>query len=58
MVITKTKQKRITRDERIVAMYKSLIDGGMKSAVYEQIARGLKTSITTVSRVVKRETTA
>jgi predicted transcriptional regulator len=55
MIKTKTAIKREKRDEQIVSSYKELmsLDGAMKSAVVETISRDLKTSITTVNRVVK-----
>ena len=55
MIKTKTAIKREKRDEQIKASYKDLmaLDGAMKSAVVETISRDLKTSITTVNRVVK-----
>jgi hypothetical protein len=53
---TKTAIKREKRDADIVSKYQELIvlPGAMKSAVAETISRDLKTSITTVNRVVKR----
>ena len=55
MIKTKTAIKRDARNERIKIMYKDLmaLEGSMKSAVAEQIAKDLKTSVTTVNRVVK-----
>ncbi len=52
---TKTAIKREKRDADIVSKYQELIvlPGAMKSAVAETISRDLKTSITTVNRVVK-----
>lgn len=55
MIKTKTALKREKRNSEIIATYQADIklDGAMKSAVVESIARNLKVSITTVNRVVK-----
>lgn len=55
MIKTKTAIKRDQRNARITQLYEAnmSIQGSMKSAVVEQIAKELKTSITTVNRVVK-----
>lgn len=55
MIKTKTALKREERNTKIKSKFAEYmaIDGSMKSAVVETISRELKTSITTVNRVVK-----
>lgn len=55
MIKTKTALKRDKRNEQIIARYNELMTpGAMKSAVAEVIAKELRTSITTVNRIVKK----
>ena len=55
MIKTKTAIKRDIRNGSIRDRYKDYMatEGSMKSAVVERIAKELKTSITTVNRIVK-----
>jgi len=51
---TKAAVKREKRNEKINELYAKYmaLDGSMKSAVFEQISKELRTSITTVSRII------
>lgn len=53
MIKTKKAIKRDARNAEIICKYKEQIsvEGAMKSAVYENIAKELKISVTTVSRI-------
>lgn len=54
MIKTKTAIKREARNAKITELYKQYrVEGSMKSAVVEQISRELRTSVTTVNRIVK-----
>ena len=58
MIETKAQVKRRVRDTKIVELYKLYfeIQGSLKSAAVEKIAKEVKTSVTTVNRIVKDNT--
>ena len=58
MIETKGQVKRRVRDAKRVELYKEYyeIQGSLKSAAVEKIAKEVKTSVTTVNRIIKENT--